>query len=88
MAVKRPLVDALRVDAAGGSLPGDRACCVHQLGAAAVVEGERQCERPVLPGERLGFLDPATNTRRHPPTAAADEADTHPALVELVAPRQ
>ena len=71
---------------AGGDLAGDRADGVDDLGAAAVVEGERQREPAVRARERLGLLDALEHTARHPTTTPADEPDPHPLLVQLVAP--
>ena len=62
----------------------DRLHRVHQLGAPAVVERERQRHPAVPARELLGVLDVAQHPSRHPTAPSADEANAHSSLVQVV----
>ncbi len=59
---------------------------VDDLCPAAVVEGERQGQATVVPGQRDRLVLFAEEPSRHPPVPAPSEADPHAPVVQLVAP--
>ena len=81
----RALVDLLGTDPALGRLLRDRAHRVDDLGPAAVVEGEREREPAVGPGQLFALLDAAADAAGDPSAAPADEPDPHALAVQLVA---
>src|SRR5207248_6781827 len=77
-----PLVDLL-----GGHLVGHQAAhSVHDLGPTAVVEGDGERHALVLLGHGEGLVHTPDDAAWQPPVAAADEADAHTAVVELLPP--
>ena len=81
---ERALVDALRVEPAGGDLAGDGAHGVRDLGPPAVVDAHREREDVVVPGHVLGRLELVDHAAPQPGTASGP-ADPHPPRVEQVA---